>query len=127
MLSSACGASDRRRGGRNGVPPDVGGRGVPAYSADATRCARLLDKLWEYPNACDPRAYNRSTMATERKIAPEPEGPATPSYTKAPSAEEIARRKRAFEETFKLRAAIGPVRMTMAELLSHRTDEEEDE
>jgi hypothetical protein len=74
-----------------------------------------------------PHAYNRSTMATERKIAPEPDGPATPSFTKAPSPEEIARRKRAFEETFELRAAIGPVRMTMAELLSHRTDEEEDE
>jgi hypothetical protein len=67
-------------------------------------------------------------MATEKKVTPEPvHERAIPVLSRAPSEEEVARRTRVVSELLKLRSSIGPVKMTMAELLAHREDQGADE
>lgn len=66
-------------------------------------------------------------MAIENKIVAEPAGKTAPhSFSQAPSPEEIARRMRVVDEMLKLRAEVGSVPVTTAELLSHRYEEEDE-
>lgn len=68
-------------------------------------------------------------MAIEKKITPQPLGLSEEQLAtlrQRPSVEEIARRQRVMSETLALRRRIGPVKITLAELLSHRYEEGDD-